>query len=167
MIAQQWKAIGIHADTKLFERSLFYNRTRVDENQMSIFSNNGTEALLMFPNQVLPVDPSSAQQGAAIARWWSSNGATGTAPDDPEMLKAFALLRSGYGLPEADRVKVAQEIWRILVDQVWAIGVVGLSPSYMGMRVVNAKLVNVPERTCVSQHCRTPFSSRPDQWYYK
>jgi len=25
----------------------------------------------------------------------------------------------------------------------------------------------VPERTCVSQHCRTPFSGHPEQWYYR
>jgi len=42
-----------------------------------------------------------------------------------------------------------------------------LSPAYMGTRVVNERLENVPERTCVSQHCRTPFSGHPEQWYYR
>jgi len=41
MIVQQWKAIGIAADIKLFERSLFYTRLRNDQNQMTIFSNGG------------------------------------------------------------------------------------------------------------------------------
>jgi hypothetical protein len=37
----------------------------------------------------------------------------------------------------------------------------------MGTRVVNLKLENVPERVCTAQHCRTPWSAHPEQWYYK
>ncbi len=55
----------------------------------------------------------------------------------------------------------------MLVDQVWSIGLVGQSPAYMGTRVVNERLENVPARTCTSQHCRTPWSGHPEQWYYK
>jgi len=167
MIAQQWKAIGIYADTKLFERSLFYTRIRNDDHQITIFSNNGSESLFLYPNPVLPVDPISSQGGAAIARWWSSGGASGIAPEEPQLLKAFEMLRSAGGLPEKERTQLAKEIWKLAVDQVWTVGLVGLSPSYMGTRVVNAKLENVPERVCTSQHCRTPWSARPEQWYYK
>ena len=47
------------------------------------------------------------------------------------------------------------------------IGLVGQSPAYMGTRVVNLKLENVPGRTCTSQHCRTPWSGHPEQWFFK
>lgn len=167
MIIQQWKAIGIHADAKLFERGLFYTRIRNDDHQLTIFSNNGSESLYLYTPPVLPVDPVSSQGGAAIAKWWASNGSAGIAPEDPVMLKAFDLLRSAGGLGEQQRTKVAQEIWKMVVDQVWTIGIVGLSPTYMGTRVVNAKLENVPARVCTSQHCRTPWSAWPQQWYYK
>ena len=167
MIVQQWKAIGIWADAKLFERSLFYTRVRNDDNQMSIFSNNGTEALYLLPSAVLPADPSSSQGGVGHAKWYSSNGATGLKPESAEMLSAYAMLREAVSLPEAERNKKAQEIWKIAVDQVWSIGLVGQSPNYMGTRVVNLKLENVPERVCISQHCRTPWSGRPDQWYFR
>ena len=68
---------------------------------------------------------------------------------------------------EEQRTETAKEIWKMLVDQVWSIGLVGQSPAYMGTRVVNLKLENVPARTCTSQHCRTPWSGHPEQWYYK
>ena len=68
MIIQQWKAIGIWADAKLFERSLFYTRVRNDDNQMTIFSNNGTEALYLLPSAVLPADPSVERAGRRRAR---------------------------------------------------------------------------------------------------
>ena len=167
MIIQQWKAIGIWADAKLFERSLFYTRVRNDDNQMSIFSNNGTEALYLLPSAVLPIDPSNSQGGVGHAKWYASNGAIGLKPESPEMLKAYAMLREAVSLPEAERNKQAQEIWKLAVEQVWSIGLVGQSPNYMGTRVVNLKLENVPERVCISQHCRTPWSGRPDQWYFR
>jgi peptide/nickel transport system substrate-binding protein len=167
MIIQQWRAIGIWAEMRLFERSLFYTRVRNDQNQIVLWSNNGSESLYLYTIPVLPIDPQSSFGGAAYAQWYASNGAAGIKPTDPELLKGFELLRSAASLPEERRVEIAQELWKLLVDQVWSIGVVGQSPAYMGTRVVNERLENVPARTCVSQHCRTPWSGHPEQWYYR
>lgn len=167
MIIQQWKAIGIAADAKLLERSLFYTRVRNDQNQMTIFSNGGSESMYLYPVPVLPTDPQSSQLGAGIAQWYVSNGAAGIRPTDPEMLRAFDLMRSASSQPADVRNKTAQEIWKIVVEQQYSIGLVGLSPAYMGIRVVSNRLENVPERTCISQHCRTPWSAHPEQWFYK
>ena len=167
MIVQQWRAIGIWADMRLFERSLFYTRVRNDQNQIVLWSNNGSESMYLYTVPVLPIDPQSSFGGAAYAQWYASNGAAGIKPTDPGLLKGFELLRAAVSQPEARRVEIAQEIWKLLVDQVWSIGLVGQSPAYMGTRVVNERLENVPERTCISQHCRTPWSGHPEQWYYK
>jgi peptide/nickel transport system substrate-binding protein len=167
MIIQQWRAIGIWADMRLFERSLFYTRVRNDQNQIVLWSNNGSESMYLYTIPVLPIDPQSSFGGAAYAQWYASNGAIGIKPTDPELLKGFELLRSAASQPEERRTQIAQEIWKLLVDQVWSIGMVGQSPAYMGTRVVNERLENVPARTCVSQHCRTPWSGHPEQWYYR
>ncbi|GAC1495466.1 MAG: ABC transporter substrate-binding protein [Bradyrhizobium sp.] len=167
MIIQQWRAIGIWAEMRLFERSLFYTRVRNDQNQLVLWSNNGSESLYLYTIPVLPIDPQSSFGGAAYAQWYASNGAAGIKPTDPELLKGFELLRGAASQPEERRVQIAQEIWKLLVDQVWSIGIVGQSPAYMGTRVVNERLENVPARTCVAQHCRTPWSGHPEQWYYR
>jgi peptide/nickel transport system substrate-binding protein len=167
MIIQQWRAIGIWADMRLFERSLFYTRVRNDQNQIVLWSNNGSESMYLYTIPVLPIDPQSSFGGAAYAQWYASNGAIGIKPTDPELLKGFDLLRTAASQPEERRTQIAQEIWKLLVDQVWSIGMVGQSPAYMGTRVVNEGLENVPARTCISQHCRTPFSGHPEQWYYR
>ncbi len=167
MIVQQWRAIGISADMRLFERGLFYTRVRNDQNQIVLWSNNGSESMYLYTIPVLPIDPQSSFGGAAYAQWYASNGAVGIKPTDPQLLKGFELLRGAVGQPEEKRVQIAQEIWKLLVDQVWSIGMVGQSPAYMGTRVVNERLENVPARTCVSQHCRTPWSGHPEQWYYR
>lgn len=167
MIIQQWRAIGIAADAKLLERSLFYTRVRNDQNQMAIFSNNGTESLYLYTVPVLPVDPQSSLNGAAYAQWFVSNGAKGIAPTDPELLRAYELLRSAATEQKPARDKIAQEIWKIVVEQQYSIGLVGQAPAFMGIRAVSNRLENVASRTCLSQHCRTPWGGHPEQWYYK
>jgi peptide/nickel transport system substrate-binding protein len=167
MIVQQWRAVGIAADTKLFERGLFYTRVRNDQHQMTIFSNGGSESMYLYSVPVLPTDPQSSQLGAAHAKWFVSNGADGLKPENAEMIRAFELFRSASLQKTEERNKIAQEIWKIHLDQVFSIGIVGQSPANMGTRVVSNKLENVPERTCISQHCRTPWSGHPEQWFYK
>ena len=167
MIIQQWRAVGIAADAKLLERSLFYTRVRNDQNQMTIFSNGGSESMYLYSVPVLPTDPQSSQLGAGIAQWYVSGGARGIKPSDPEMVRAFALFSAASGQKAPERNKTAQEIWKIHVEQQYSIGLVGLSPAYMGTRVVSNKLENVPGRTCISQHCRTPWGGHPEQWFYK
>jgi peptide/nickel transport system substrate-binding protein len=167
MIVQQWRAVGIAADTKLLERGLFYTRVRNDQNQMTIFSNGGSESMYLYSVPVLPTDPQGSQLGAGHAKWFVSNGADGIKPENAEMLRAFDLYRSASFEKTEGRNKIAQEIWKIHVDQVFSIGLVGQSPANMGTRVVSNRLENVPERTCISQHCRTPWSGHPEQWFYK
>jgi peptide/nickel transport system substrate-binding protein len=167
MVIQQWKAVGVSVDARLFERSLFYTRVRADQNQLVIFSNNGTESLYLYPVLALPVDAINSLMGAAYGQWYASNGARGSKPENPELLHAMELLRGAAGKPADERTKIAQDIWKIAVDQQWAIGLVGQSPAYMGIRVVNERLENVPARTCISQHCRTPWGAHPEQWYYR
>ena len=167
MVIQQWRAVGIAADLKLFERSLFYARGRNDQQQMSIISNSGTESLFLRPGPVLPTDPSDVMMGSAFAQWYVSNGARGTKPTDPVLLHVYDLLRSAASKPEAERNALAQEIWREIADQKWQIGLVGQAPGSQGARVVSDRLENIPARVCISQHCRPPWSARPEQWFYR
>ena len=133
-----------------------------------IWTNGGTELLYLFPRHALPVDPTEAYVGPEFATWFSSNGANGRAPTDPNLLKALELFRSASAeKTEAGRDKIAQDIWKILVDQQYMIGTVGESPAQFGVRLVSNKLGNIPSRSCIAQHCRTPSSSHPETWFYK
>ena len=167
MIIQQWRAVGIGADLKLLERSLFYTRGRNDQNQVAIVSNSGTESLFLRSGPVLPTDPADVMMGAAYAQWFVSDGARGTKPTDPALLHVYDLLRAAPSKPEAERNALARDIWRIIADQKWQIGIVGQAPGSQGARVVSDRLENIPARVCISQHCRPPWSARPEQWFYK
>lgn len=167
MIVQHWRQIGLAGDVKVMERGLAITRALNDQNQILMWTNNGTESLYLYPRYALPVDPTAGVMGNAHALWFASNGERGTAPAEPEMLRAFELMRAAAGQRQEQRTRTAQEIWKLAVEQQWGIGLVGLSPAFMGVRVVNEKLENVPARTGVSQHIRTPWGAHPEQWYFK
>lgn len=167
MIKQQWKAIGIDVDIKEMERNLAFGMDANDENQMLTWANDGSEMLFLFARHAMPVDPAECHMGMAFAKWYASNGAQGTKPDDPEMLRAFELYRAAFGMNEEGQIKNAQEIWKIIVEQQWSIGTVGQSPAFMGVRIVKNNMGNIPERQVNAQHARTPCTSQPVTFFFK
>ena len=167
MIKEQWKKIGIQADVKEMERSLFFTRIASNEQQIALWANDGSEVLYLFPRHALPLDPVEALLGTPIARWYASNGSQGKGPKDPRMISALEMYRSANGKKTQERYKLAQEIWKILVDEQYSIGTVGLSPATMGVRIVSNKLGNIPARQTNAQHARTPCSSHPATFFYK
>jgi peptide/nickel transport system substrate-binding protein len=66
-----------------------------------------------------------------------------------------------------ERVPMVKEIWALLVDNVHAIGTVGLSPAFMGVRVVKNTMGNVPSRQYNSPDVRTPSVSKVMTVYFK
>ena len=167
MIKEQWKKIGIQADVKEVERSLCFTKIANNEHQIAIWMNDGSESLYLFPRHALPVDPVQAVQGHPIANWYASGGARGKAPQDPQLLKALELFRSAAGKKTRERHKVAQDIWKMIVDEQWSIGTVGQSPAAMGVRIVSKRLGNIPARQVNAQHTRTPGASRPATFFFK
>jgi peptide/nickel transport system substrate-binding protein len=167
MIREQWKRIGIQADVKEIERNLAWKRTQNNEHQIQMWSNDGSELLFLFPRMALPVEPTQAFMGPLIARWYATGGAQGKKPQDPQMLKALELFRMAATLRAEERVKAAREIWRILVEEQYTIGLVGQSPAFMGVRVAKTSLGNVPARQLNAQHARTPGSSHPSTFFFK
>jgi peptide/nickel transport system substrate-binding protein len=167
MIREQWKKIGIQADVKELERSLFFTRARSNEHQIAIWANDGTENLYLFPRHGLPVDPVESFLGHPIADWYASNGQKGKKPEDTELLKALELFRTAGSKKAPERAKIAQDIFKIMVDGQYSIGTVGQSPATMGVRIASRKLGNLPSRQINAQHCRTPGTSQPSTFYYK
>ena len=167
MIAQQWRKIGIFADVKEQERGLAFQRVLSGEHHILVWTNGGTELLYLYPSWALPVDIANGAYGIEHSRWYASNGAQGTKPSDPHMLKALELFRAAAGMQEPERHKNAQEIWKIMVDQQFHIGVCGQSPALLGVRLASRRLANIPGRVCIAQHCRTPGSSHPATWFSK
>jgi peptide/nickel transport system substrate-binding protein len=164
MFREHWKKVGIYTEVKEVERSLHMTRMAANEQQLVMWNNNGTERLYLFPRHALPVDPTEAMLGPLIAKWFASNGAQGKKPEDPQMLKVLDMFKAASGQKTEERTKTAQEIWKIIAEEVWSIGVCGQSAA---VRVVSNRLGNIPERQVNGQHARTPGTSHPATWYFK
>jgi hypothetical protein len=116
--------------------------------------------------------PMDTHLGMPFARWYTSNGTQGKKPLVPGMVRAMELFRSAGGKTQPERVKIAQEIWKIICKECWVIGTVGLSPAFM--RVLLAKnnmgislLARPTPSTCAlrTRRARPPSSSRPSPQY--
>ena len=166
MVAQQWRRIGIQLDPVEVERSLAERRRNANESQLGIWANDGSELLYGYPNHALPIAP-TVFMGPEIGKWYTSNGAQGMKPEDPQLLKALELFRGAAGQEDAERIKTAQEIWKILAEECYTIGTVGLSPAVMGVRIVKNTLGNVPARQFNGQHGRTPAACHPTTFFFK
>jgi hypothetical protein len=82
-------------------------------------------------------------------------------------LRALELLKTAPGKKPAERRKLGQEIWKILVDGQFSIATVGQSPAAQGVRIVSKRMGNIPARQVNAQHARTPCSSHPATFYFK
>jgi peptide/nickel transport system substrate-binding protein len=167
MISQHWRKVGIFADVKENERNLGLQRAVANETQIFVWQNGGSELIYLFPRHTIPVDPTEPYLGVEYAKYYASGGQQGTKPDDPHILRIFELFSRAPTVERDERNKIAQEIWRIVVDQQISIGVCGQSPAAQGVRIVSRRLGNIPERTCIAQHCRTPGTSHPETWFFK
>ena len=166
MVVPQWKKIGIQLDIKALERATLEQNRNANKQHLMMWSNGGTELLYLYPIHALPVQENS-QVGPQIARWYATGGAQGMAPTDPDLKKCMELYDQAQTKKLDERNKIAQEIWKVYVDAVLAIGTVGLSPAFLGMRVTSNKLGNIPGRHVNAQHMRTPTSSRPTTIFFK
>jgi peptide/nickel transport system substrate-binding protein len=159
------QAVGIDLRVNEVERSLGEARVVNNEHQMMAWVGDGVDHLFSFPNTVLPMAP-GAISGSQWGLWNATNGQRGIKPD-PWMIKVMENFRQSFGLKQEDRVPLVQEIWALLVDNVHAIGTVGLSPAFMGVRVVKNTMGNVPSRQYNSPDVRTPSISRLMSVYFK
>jgi peptide/nickel transport system substrate-binding protein len=140
---------------------------RNNEHQIFMWANDGSELFHAFPRHALPIDPAESMMGPLIANWFVTGGEEGVAPSEEAMLEAFDLYRSAGGQSKEESDKTAQEIWKIIVDNVFSIGTVGVSPAVMGIRVVKNTMGNIPARQVNMQHARTPQSSHPATFFFR
>jgi hypothetical protein len=77
------------------------------------------------------------------------------------------MYRQMFYVPADEAAELGKEIWRIHLDNVLAIGTVGLSPSSMGVRIVNKCMENVPQRMQNGPTPRQPAIGRPATFFYK
>jgi peptide/nickel transport system substrate-binding protein len=169
MVREQWKKIGIDIFVKEHERSLWGTRAAGNECQLFAWGNDGTDTLFVYPFWFIPIDNTVGTGGwvsPPYGTWFSSNGEKGVEPPAP-MRKVMELYKKGFSVPSNERVALGKEMWRIHLDEVWHIGVVGQAGAVMGVRLVSNKMANIPERQTNLNTFKPPAISRPQTFFFK
>ena len=167
MIREQWKRIGIELVVQEVERSLALKRTAANEQQLGAWNNDGSEHLFTFPVHVFPfVIADVASSGPLYAKWFQSSGTQGKEPTG-RMRELMDKYKKAFGVPEKERIELGKEVWKIAADEVFIIGVIGMGPASMGVRVVKTNMGNVPARQYNSPDGKTPTISRPVTFFWK
>jgi peptide/nickel transport system substrate-binding protein len=167
MIREQWKKIGIDLQVQEVERSLALKRTAANEQQLGAWNNDGSEHLFTFPLHVFPFELAAvASSGPHYVKWFHSAGAQGKEPE-PRMKELMDKWKKAFGVPEKERIQLGKDVWKIAAEEVYIIGVVGMGPASMGVRVVKTNMGNIPARMYNSPDGKTPGISRPATFYYK
>ena len=165
MFAQQVKKIGIQVDVREMERSLAETLVSANEHQLYVNANDGTEHMFTRPLLLFPDRPGN-YLGPLYGTWFASGGTQGEEPPR-RMREAMDKFKKAFGVPYNERVKLGKEIWKIASEDVWHIGIAGLSPANTGLRVCKTSLGNIPARQINNPNVKTPAASRPQTWYWK
>lgn len=165
LVKDDWAKVGIFANVVEQERTLVEQRRQANELQVFVWQNDGTDELYLYPFHALPVSDISGT-GPAYGKWYSTNGKDGIEPKDASVLKVLDLFTQGLKAGKDERVKIGQEIWKIITDEVWTMGTVGQSGAFMGVRVVKNDMGNIPSRLFNIQAGQTPNIARPVTFYF-
>jgi peptide/nickel transport system substrate-binding protein len=166
MVAQHWlKNIGIRANIEQLERNLQTKRLNANELQIRVWQNDGSENPFTYPPHSMAFNQDSGI-GPESGKWFQSGGTAGRKPEG-DLLKQLEAFEKAKGVPTADRKPLGQEISKLMAENVWIIGTVGLSPAVLGIVIKKNNMANVPDQVAGSTAGQTPGNARPEQFYFK
>jgi peptide/nickel transport system substrate-binding protein len=165
MVREHWKKIGIDLIVQETERSLAIKKSGANETQLYAWNNDGSEHMFTFPGHIFPFDGGSAS-GPLYGRWFQTNGADGKEPTG-RLRELMDKWRKAFGVPEAERIQLGKDVWKIAAEEVYIIGVIGLGAASQGVRITKNTMGNAPARMYNSPDGKTPGISRPATFYFK
>jgi peptide/nickel transport system substrate-binding protein len=167
MVREQWKKIGIDLKVNSVERSLALTLSASNKIQLGAWVADGNDSIFIFPWNMLPtMSQPPVSQGTLIGLWYETNGEKGVEPE-PKLKNVLEMLAKGPSVKEEERVKLGQEMYKLMADNVWQIGVISQGSNFMGVRVTNVNMGNVPSRIWNSPLYMNPNNVRPVTFYFK
>jgi peptide/nickel transport system substrate-binding protein len=165
MVVQQWKQIGIRGEVQEMERGLATARLRANEHQIYFETQWGADNMFGHTPFFFPID-GGTPVGPQYGIWYASAGTQGKEPP-PRMRELMEKYRKAFGVPDAERTRLAKEVWKIALDEMWVIPVVSNSPASQGVRVIKNNMGNIPERLWNSAVSDNPHIAHTETWYFK
>lgn len=163
-VATFWDAVGVKTEVEEMTRSLLDTRGPNNEIAIRVWNEDSTGFTFSYIDKRAPHQPDNFV-GPGFGLWEESGGEQGIEPPQ-EFKELLAMHREGTTLPDEERNELGQQIYRTIVENMYNIGIVGLSPMVQGVLVTNANLQNVPEQGGNDWPLRTPATAFPEQLWY-
>ncbi len=165
MVAVHWKRIGIRGDVQELERGAATARMQSNEHQIYFETQWGADNIYGHSPWIFPAELNSPL-GPLYGVWYASAGAKGKTPP-ARMREAMEKYRKSLGVKDPERVRMAKDVWKIVLDELWMIPVISNSPASQGVRVIKTNMGNVPERLWNSAVSDNPHVAHTETWYFK
>ncbi len=166
LVAANWQEVGVRTIVQVRERAAHFEMRDANEIVTEIWNEDTTG----FPFTGAPKFDPRSQPGLAFAplmrQWLQTGGAEGVEPT-VEIARIAEIIDTGKTVGDEERIALAQELFKLWVDQCYEIGTVGLTPLVQGVVVLNNALRNVPETLGNDWPLRTPGNANPEQFYFE
>ena len=127
LVSKDWEKVGIKTIVQIRERALHF-KMRDSNDLMTEIWNEDTTAFPFTGNAKQDVRNSVILTlGPLFTQWYNSKGKEGIEPT-PEVKKIVELVDTARNVGTEGQIKAAQEIYKIWTDQIYEIGLVGLTP---------------------------------------
>ena len=168
LITRDFEKAGIKVNMQIRERALHFQMRQANDLQAELW-NQDTAGFPFTGSTKFDFRKDlygNLTYGPLWKPWFDSGGKEGVEPP-AEAKKIVELQDRAKTVGDAEKARIAQELFRIWVDNMYEIGTVGLTATDQGVAVVNANLRNVPVNLTKDWPLRTPGNGRPEVWFYK
>lgn len=165
LIAADWQKVGVRTIVQVRERAVHFEMRDANEIVTEIWNEDTTG----FPFTGAPKFDPRSQPGLSFAplmrQWLQTDGKEGVEPT-AVIKRIVEIIDTGKTVGTEDQIELAQELFRLWVDECYEIGTVGLTPLVQGVVVINNDLMNVPPTLGNDWPLRTPGNANPEQFYF-
>jgi len=168
LVTKDIEKVGIKANMQIRERALHFQMRQANDLQAELW-NQDTAGFPFtgatkydFRKELY----GTLTYGPLWKQWYDTAGKDGVEPP-AEAKRIIELQDRAKTVGPDEQVKVAQELFKLWVDNMFEVGTVGLTATDQGVAVVNVKLHNVPAKLTKDWPLRTPGNGRPEVWFFK
>jgi peptide/nickel transport system substrate-binding protein len=168
LVTKDFEKVGVKVNMQIRERALHFQMRQANDLQAEMW-NQDTAGFPFTGSTKYDFRRDlygNLTYGPLWKQWYDTNGKEGVEPP-ADAKKIVELQDRAKTVGPAEQVKIAQELFKLWVDNMFEIGTVGLTATDQGVAVVNAKLHNVPANLTKDWPLRTPGNGRPEVWFFK
>jgi peptide/nickel transport system substrate-binding protein len=167
LITRDLGQVGIKVNMNIRERSLHFQMREANDLQAELWNQDTAGFPFTGSTKFDFRQPlyGNLTYGPLWKKWYDTNGKEGVEP--PASAKRIIEIQDkSKTVGDAEKAKLAKELFQIWVDNLYDIGTVGLTATDQGIAVTNVKLRNVPANLTKDWPLRTPGNGRPEVWFF-